>query len=386
MSLLLFITVTFPWLTVSSSVVSNAVDVSEFSSTIMRYIESNTEAKGSVSGLFAQISPMVKSEKKQLNNEEEQMLASSHKLHDMKQKPISTRTTLYEHDVISSPAATLPTNPTPTIVTVPSTNPVTITPTNPATTPVTVPSTTPVTVPSVNPVNPPATVPITNPVTTPITTPSPTTPIITNPVTTYPVSPPGSIPVTTPVTTPTTNPAAPATTGAPIIPGQSWCIAKSGILQNALQNALDYACGIGGADCSAIQPTESCYNPNTLQNHASYAFNSYFQKNPVPSSCDFGGTAVIVNTNPSIGSCVYPSTSTPTSSSSSSLSSPPATSSNSPAPVFGTSNPATATTIFGTQPPPGSSTSVSISVTLQPQVGYIILVMPIIFVTLTMRM
>nr|DAD41189.1 TPA_asm: hypothetical protein HUJ06_015512 [Nelumbo nucifera] len=36
------------------------------------------------------------------------------------------------------------------------------------------------------------------------------------------------------------------------------------------------ACGIRGVDCSAIQPTGSCYNSNALQNHASYAFyNSY---------------------------------------------------------------------------------------------------------------
>jgi len=48
-----------------------------------------------------------------------------------------------------------------------------------------------------------------------------------------------------------------------------------------------------------IQPGASCYFPNSIENHASYAFNSYFQRNPVPSSCDFGGSATLVNTDPS---------------------------------------------------------------------------------------
>jgi hypothetical protein len=43
----------------------------------------------------------------------------------------------------------------------------------------------------------------------------------------------------------------------------------------------------------------SCFNPDTVRDHASYAFNSYYQKNPVQTSCDFGGTAVLTSTNPS---------------------------------------------------------------------------------------
>ena len=92
--------------------------------------------------------------------------------------------------------------------------------------------------------------------------------------------------------------ASPATTNAPAIPGHSWCVARTGSLEASLQAALDYACGIGGADCSQIQQGANCYNPNTLQNHASYAFNSYYQKKPAPTSCDFGGTGTIVNSNP----------------------------------------------------------------------------------------
>ncbi|KDP22732.1 hypothetical protein JCGZ_02520 [Jatropha curcas] len=108
----------------------------------------------------------------------------------------------------------------------------------------------------------------------------------------------------TPMITPAT------TSNSPSSPGASWCIASPSASPTALQVALDYACGYGGANCLAIQPDGSCYNPNNLRDHASYAFNNYYQKNPIPSSCNFGGTAVTTNTDPSSGTCQYPSTST----------------------------------------------------------------------------
>ncbi|KAL5077622.1 hypothetical protein RYX36_016606 [Vicia faba] len=101
-----------------------------------------------------------------------------------------------------------------------------------------------------------------------------------------------------------------STSNSPVSSGSSWCIASPSSSQRALQIALDYACGYGGTDCSAIQIGGSCYNPNSVHDHASFAFNKYYQKNPVPNSCNFGGSAVITNTNPSVGTCQYPSTST----------------------------------------------------------------------------
>nr|GFC70716.1 plasmodesmata callose binding protein 3-like [Tanacetum cinerariifolium] len=59
----------------------------------------------------------------------------------------------------------------------------------------------------------------------------------------------------------------------------------------------------GGSWCVA---SASCYNPNTVRDHASYAFNAYYQKNPAPTSCTFGGAAQLTNTDPSSGSCHFP--------------------------------------------------------------------------------
>ncbi|XP_042513889.1 PLASMODESMATA CALLOSE-BINDING PROTEIN 3-like [Macadamia integrifolia] len=91
------------------------------------------------------------------------------------------------------------------------------------------------------------------------------------------------------------------------VEAQSWCVARSNASNQALQTGLDYACG-AGADCAPVQSNGLCYLPNTLVAHASYAYNSYYQrKNEASGTCDFSGTATIAMTDPSYGSCVYPS-------------------------------------------------------------------------------
>lgn len=79
-----------------------------------------------------------------------------------------------------------------------------------------------------------------------------------------------------------------------------WCVARFDVTSQALQAALDYACA-AGADCAPIQPTGLCFLPNTIQAHASYAFNSYFQRRAMaPGSCNFAGTSTIAKTDPSM--------------------------------------------------------------------------------------
>nr|XP_004497857.1 PLASMODESMATA CALLOSE-BINDING PROTEIN 3-like [Cicer arietinum] len=97
---------------------------------------------------------------------------------------------------------------------------------------------------------------------------------------------------------------------------KTWCVAKKGADTTTLLSALNYACG-AGADCEPIQSTGLCFNPDTVEGHASYAFNSYYQiQKQADGSCDFGGSATTVEIDPSMHintplisyeKCVYPS-------------------------------------------------------------------------------
>ncbi|KAH9737413.1 X8 domain-containing protein [Citrus sinensis] len=84
-----------------------------------------------------------------------------------------------------------------------------------------------------------------------------------------------------------------------------WCVAKPTVPDSIIQEAMDYACGTG-ADCKPIQTNGSCFQPNTLVAHASYAFNSYWQKTKNRGgTCDFGGIAMLVTTDPIKILCIY---------------------------------------------------------------------------------
>lgn len=82
--------------------------------------------------------------------------------------------------------------------------------------------------------------------------------------------------------------------------GSNWCVASPSASQADLQNALDWACGLGMTDCNQIRPGGPCYQPDTLFSHASYAFNSYYQQNGNSDvACNFGGAATLTKNNPS---------------------------------------------------------------------------------------
>ncbi|XP_077214270.1 carbohydrate-binding X8 domain superfamily protein [Tasmannia lanceolata] len=88
--------------------------------------------------------------------------------------------------------------------------------------------------------------------------------------------------------------------------GPQWCVADEQTPDEVLQKALDWACGRGGADCRKIQKNQPCYFPNTLKDHASYAFNSYWQKfKNVGGSCYFSAAAMVTDLDPSHDSCRF---------------------------------------------------------------------------------
>lgn len=80
----------------------------------------------------------------------------------------------------------------------------------------------------------------------------------------------------------------------------AFCIAKQDADPKKLQDGVNWACGPGQANCTAIQEGQPCYFPDTLQNHASYAYNDYYQKmHSSGGTCDFDGTAIATTRDPS---------------------------------------------------------------------------------------
>lgn len=81
---------------------------------------------------------------------------------------------------------------------------------------------------------------------------------------------------------------------------QTFCVAKDGADKKMLQAALDWACGPGKVDCSALLQSQPCYEPDNVISHSTYAFNAYYQQMAkAPGTCDFKGVATITTTDPS---------------------------------------------------------------------------------------
>ncbi|GMN34372.1 hypothetical protein TIFTF001_004643 [Ficus carica] len=131
----------------------------------------------------------------------------------------------------------------------------------------------------------------------------PSTPEI--PPVVYPARPPYSY--TLPPCNPShAHPVSPPPNNGNGIIHKLWCVAKPTVPADTLQAAIDYACGEGGADCDEILPNGNCYSPDTVVAHASFAFNSYWQKNKRNGgTCSFGGTAMLINNDPSFLHCQF---------------------------------------------------------------------------------
>ncbi len=85
---------------------------------------------------------------------------------------------------------------------------------------------------------------------------------------------------------------------------EQWCVAKPNQAATTLQGDLDWACGPlqgqGQVDCSPIQSTGACYNPNTLEDHCNWAFNAYYLLHSnLADPYDFAGYAVLTTIDPS---------------------------------------------------------------------------------------
>ncbi|RZC93024.1 hypothetical protein C5167_028383 [Papaver somniferum] len=86
----------------------------------------------------------------------------------------------------------------------------------------------------------------------------------------------------------------------PVEAAGEWCVADRQASKEKLEDALNWACGQRSDICLNIQQYKPCYLPDILEDHASYAFNSYYQKFKNQGAvCDFRGVAKIANVDPS---------------------------------------------------------------------------------------
>ncbi|KAJ4786734.1 hypothetical protein LUZ62_037980 [Rhynchospora pubera] len=78
-----------------------------------------------------------------------------------------------------------------------------------------------------------------------------------------------------------------------------WCVPKADASGTALQNNINYACQY--VDCKPIQMGGPCFQPDTLQAHAAYAMNAYYQfYGRYDYDCNFSDSAVVTTTDPKL--------------------------------------------------------------------------------------
>jgi len=79
---------------------------------------------------------------------------------------------------------------------------------------------------------------------------------------------------------------------------ENWiCQPKPGETDDALGEQLQWACQPSNLDCTPINPGGQYFEPNNVQSHCAWAFNTYYQANRVTqgiSACYFNGTSQMV--------------------------------------------------------------------------------------------
>lgn len=80
--------------------------------------------------------------------------------------------------------------------------------------------------------------------------------------------------------------------------GFVWCVVRDGADVYDVQDALNWACA--RINCGSTYAGGTCYIPNTIWAHASWAFNAYYNSmNGAQGSCNFSGTAYVSSNDPS---------------------------------------------------------------------------------------
>ncbi|CAN6831534.1 unnamed protein product [Brassica oleracea] len=84
-----------------------------------------------------------------------------------------------------------------------------------------------------------------------------------------------------------------------------WCVAKQEATDAQLGTNIDWVCS-QGIDCKTISPSGTCFD-NRLKTLASFIMNVYYQsKGGSEDACSFGGSGIVVTTDPSTSTCVEP--------------------------------------------------------------------------------
>lgn len=87
----------------------------------------------------------------------------------------------------------------------------------------------------------------------------------------------------------------------------AFCVCKTGVPDQAMQAAIDYACA-KGADCASASKGAPCYGNGNKVAVCSYICNSYYQsRSATGATCDFNGVATLTGTDPSSGTCKFAS-------------------------------------------------------------------------------